>query len=566
MSSDYATKLVRDARLNDVSGQLEVAVSQGANQNTYQQFIATSSSSSNLSFNIQPPSESIVIDRNILLSAKVNFKINIGPNVPVNTNVWQYGQREAFQAFPLNNLFTTATSTINNTSVSVNTQDVLPSLLHLMDEEDLAKYKGMTPYLLDRYQNYSDAINANNNPLAGFKNAGYNQHRLPRGCHPLDALIITRQPNGGGATDNNPVSQNTGDTWVIDVSATFTEPLFLSPFLFHSKYNEAGLLGINAMNFVFNIDAQMRRFWSSGLAKANGVDAIPYTLSLNQANAFTNARIFLNFLTSQQTNLLPARNITPYVDYPRYITSQQNTNVVNAGASSDIVINNIQLNQIPDRFIIVVRKRLSDQGVRDANAFFRINTISCNFNNVSGLLSSAGVTESGGIDIWRMSVANGSKQSWYEFSGQAQVYDQAGGNVKISTCGSVLVIDPSRDLSLPAFLSNGSLGQFQFQMNMHVSNLSNENLAPEVLVITANSGLFATIAGSSQVQTALLNKEMVVDTTTQDGADAISSNEYGRMRGGALSDQIASALKHMPIMAKRHFCGSSRSGGYKDGS
>ena len=310
---------------------------------------------------------------------------------------------------------------------------------------------------------------------------------------------------------------------------------------------------------VFNIDAQMRRFWSSGLAKANGVNAIPYTLSLNQANAFTNARIFLNFLTSQQTNLLPARNICPYVDYPRYITSQQNTNVVNAGASSDIVINNIQMNQICDMFIIVIRKRLSDQGVRDANAFFGINTISVNFNNASGLLSSATPQ-----DLWRMSVANGSKQSWYEFSGQAQVYDQAGGNVKISTCGSV-VIDPSRDLSLPAFLSNGSLGQFQFQMNMNVSNLSNEDLAPEVLVITANSGLFATISGSSQVQTALLNKEMVVDTTTQGGADAISSNEYGRMRGGALSDQIASALKHMPIMAKRHFCGSSRSGGYKDG-
>ena len=120
MSSDYATKLVRDARLNDVSGQLEVAVSQGANQNAYQQFIATSSSSSNLSFNIQPPSESIVIDRNILLSAKVNFQINIGPNVPVNTNVWQDGQREAFQAFPLNNLFTTATSTIGRVSLILN--------------------------------------------------------------------------------------------------------------------------------------------------------------------------------------------------------------------------------------------------------------------------------------------------------------------------------------------------------------------------------------------------------------------------------------------------------------
>ena len=38
--------------------------------------------------------------------------------------------------------------------------------------------------------------------------------------------------------------------------------LFLSPFLFHSKYNEAGLLGFNTTNFVFNVDAQMKRFWS----------------------------------------------------------------------------------------------------------------------------------------------------------------------------------------------------------------------------------------------------------------------------------------------------------------
>ena len=260
----------------------------------------------------------------------------------------------------------------------------------------------MTPYLIDRYQNYSDAVASNNNPLAGFKNASYNQHRLPRGAHPLDLLTITRQPNGGGPTDNNPVSQNVGDSWVIDVSATFTEPLFLSPFLFHSKYNEGGLLGINTMNFVFNVDAQMKRFFSSGLQKTGGGNPIPYTLSLNQANAFTNPRIFLNFLTSQQTNLLPARNIVPYMDYPRYITSQQNTNVIPAGNSADIVINNIQLNQIPDKFVIVVRKRLSDKEARDSNGFFAINTISVNFNNASGLLSSSTPQ-----DLWRMSVANG---------------------------------------------------------------------------------------------------------------------------------------------------------------
>jgi len=115
------------------------------------------------------------------MAARVKFSISIGPNVPVGTNVFMYGQREAIQAFPLNNLFTTSTATINNTSVSVNTQDVLPSLLHLMNEEDLQCYKGMTPTLLDRYQNYSDALNSNNNPLGDWKNSGYSNHLIPRG-------------------------------------------------------------------------------------------------------------------------------------------------------------------------------------------------------------------------------------------------------------------------------------------------------------------------------------------------------------------------------------------------
>ena len=38
------------------------------------------------------------------------------------------------------------------------------------------------------------------------------------------------------------------------------------------------------------------------------------------------------------------------------------------------------------------------------------------------------------------------------------------------------------------------------------------------------------------------------------------------MRGGALSDQIASAMKHRPIVVKKHLCGQSRSGGEPYGS
>ena len=237
MSLDYTTKLVRDERLNDISDKLEVAVQQGAERSNYQVFPTSSSSSSSVSFSVDTPSESTVIDRHILMRSTVNFKINIGPNVAAGVNVWEYGNREAFQAFPLNSLFNTITLGLNNVSVSVNTRDVLLSLLHMMDEEDLAKWGGFTPYLIDRYQLYSDATGSINNPLGVYDRAGLNQHRTPRGVHPLDSVLIVRNP-GGPAEDNNPISQATTDVWEISVSATFTEPLFISPLLFHSKYNE----------------------------------------------------------------------------------------------------------------------------------------------------------------------------------------------------------------------------------------------------------------------------------------------------------------------------------------
>ena len=571
MSADYSLKLVRDSRLNDITDKLEVACAQGAAQNTFQQFPSTSASTSTLTFQVQPPSESVIVDRNVLIQARVKFSINVGSatsqgNVPVGDRVFNYGVGDSFQAFPLNSLFTTTTVTINNTSVSINGQDVVPALLHLMDEEDLQGYKGMTPTLIDKFTNYRDAIVCdNNNPMGGYQLAGYNRHLLPRGCHPLHSLLIERSI-AGVLQDNSPVSTGLDNYWVITIEADFTEPIFLSPFLVHSKYNEAGILGVNNMNFVMNIDSQCRRLWSTAMPNAVAPNpAIPYSLSLDPTTPFSNARLLFNMLTSQSVDLVPARNILPYIDYSRFISASPNLPTIASGASQDITINNLQLNQIPDRLIIFARKRLSDQTPRDANCFFVINSISIQFNVASGLLSSA--TQQ---DLWRLSVASGSKQSWYEFSGRAQYYsanpvvtDVFATQTIYSTTGSILMLNPAEHLSLPEYLSNGSLGQFSFQMRINLTNISNDLISPEVVVITCNSGIFSTIAGSSSVQTALLTKQFVIETATQEGKNAISSNDYMRMRGGALSDQISSAFKHLPLV-KKYLC--DRSGGCVGGA
>jgi hypothetical protein len=49
----------------------------------------------------------------------------------------------------------------------------------------------------------------------------------------------------------------------------------------------------------------------------------------------------------------------------------------------------MEIMQLPDKFIIIARKRLSEQGPQDSSTFMAISKVSINFNNSSGLLSSA---------------------------------------------------------------------------------------------------------------------------------------------------------------------------------
>ena len=71
----------------------------------------------------------------------------------------------------------------------------------------------------------------------------------------------------------------------------------------------------------------------------------------------------------------------------------------------------------------------------------------------------------------------------------------------------MLVINPSLDLSLPAYLSNSSLGQYNFTFNIDVYNQYKTPITPEICVITVNSGIFTTQLGSSVINTGLLTKE-----------------------------------------------------------
>lgn len=543
MSTDFVPKLVKDSRIDQITDVLPYAVYSGAASNTYQRFPAVSSSSSSISFNVQIPSESIVVSRDVLLEANVRFRVEI-TDVPQGSVAFQYGESFCFQAFPLNSLFTTLQATINNTSVSINLKDIKDGLLRMVDTDELGKYQGMTPYLRDKfYQQYNDGKNSSVDVFSGYKNSDYDQEHLPRGCHPLISYNVSHQLAGGG-TDHSVMSTNAADRWVIDIEAQFTEPLFLSPFIFggSSDLNNQGFVGLNSLNIVANVDAGLSRFCSF---KDNG-----YTINISlQNNPFT-ASLLLNFLSTQPTDLVKAKNIVPYMDYPRYLTSTTNLAAIPFGQSQTITCQNIQLSQVPDLFLIFVRPfPITQTTFYQSASFLPITNISVNFNNSSGLLSSC--TRQ---DLWRISRRNGLKSSWIEFSGMSSTLESyALANISANpgrypTTGSMIVLNPALDLSLPSYLSCGSLGQYSFQINVTVENFYRSRLGgiavqPEVVVVCCNSGLFTTISGTSSVYTGILSKQMVLDV--QQSGESVDSSQIERIVGGSLSNRVATSIKGM---------------------
>ncbi len=559
--ADINPVLVKDKRINQITDQVDYGVYSGASQNTFQQFNATTASASNISFNVQVPSENIIVDRNVFISSKVNFTVAMSGstgNVPFNI-----GQNDALQAFPLNKLFTTSSCTINNTNVSTNTADVIDCLLKQISVEDLQKYEGMCPTFPDgAYKLFTDSQSTANGPLNGYKLSSYNNLNTSRGSYPITVNGFWRSA-GGTITKDLTTTANT-DVVYFNCSVNLTEPLIgLSPFLFggDNQYNGQGLVGINSMNFVFNIDSTCKRFWSH----SNWNNAVSgnwtYNVSLGNMSAtttsgavvvgtslpaFQDTNLLFNFLSSQPTDLINSKNVVAISDFPRYILTN-NTSSLNANSTATVTCQNVQLNQIPDRLFIFVRKQLSQQDTRDSATFFPIKNISVNFSNASGLLSSA--TQQ---DLYQMSVANGLNMNWVEWSGYAGSFlantysgTIAVGNFKVPTCGSILVLNPAKDLSLPSYLSNGSIGAFSLQFNITVENNTATTTPIEVVLVSQNSGVFVTQSGSSSIYTGLLTKQMVLDASA---SPALDSGELDRLVGGL---NMSSAMKNVPHSKKK---------------
>ena len=577
MSGDIEKLAVFDSRI--VQTRPKYAVEKGALSLTNAPFNAIAATPSQHTYNIYVPSENVFVDRALEWSSTVyqSFTTAVNAFAQPGEPIVRAGLDFALRSFPLNALCSTMTATINDTTSVINTQDVLNEVLRMTDYKK-NRLQRTCPTYLDKYASYNDAFGANNNPLAGYENQT-DVAETPNGAFydlvftaadgtPLTTFvdgtrfvagvrvpgaapqpIVVGQPDQYVVAAGVPVFDGVSlGPYSIFIRWRSTEKLVLSPFVFSDVHEwDTGLFGINNIQLIMNLRDSTRTIRST-VRGGRTLSAIGYNAGVAGGSVFQNSVVNVQFLTPSLDVPLPPKSVVPYMEFPRYIT-QYNQQPIQPGQTAQIQSQTITLPQIPDLFLIYVKPSAVPTST-DADYYLPVataadgvrNPLTINFDNFSGLLSSQTAEQ-----LYGMSIKNGLEMDWNQWAGIGHSQVPSGyplssvgvGSGRVPLTGGLLVLKPSQDITLQTGQAPSLVGNFTFQFNLSVKNTTAVAQSPSLYVITANSGFFESIRGSSRIIKGVLSEQDIISAPL---APMGTRDQLDRMVGAGMFGRLANVL------------------------
>jgi len=494
------------------------AVYDGGSQSTWQKFPSTSWSQSNINFNINLPSMRTCVDRRIYLSAELT--VTIAPDADPTANVVGT-DTDAFRAYPLNSIIETMSCQIQNNNVSVSASDVYPYLLRYHNNSKLRdSYMSLSPHEMDQSQEYNELLGSIRNPLGSVYDSALGSP-VGRGGFPYISFA-----NSTGVTGSKAV-----------IKAQITENVLVSPFIYTEE--DTGIMGINQMNFVFNLKADLSRAWS----RINSI--VPATVSVQISAA---PILYMRFITVKQLAQIPRTLVYNYSNIDKYNVDETTTYA--AGSPSfPIVSQNIQFNSVPEMIYVFVRRTNSTSTAFTTDTFAAIDNISVEYNNVSGIFSNASPEE-----LYMMSVSNGVNIPYEQWRGVNRTITGgsggSGGTSKlISGIGSIIAINPAKDIGFNDSVTNGVKNKSTFQITVTARNLSTTTgLKPSLYVIAISSGAMVINDNNVTLYQGILSENDVLLAGQQEGIPADELN--GQKFGGSFLSEFGKMAKFLGKFVK----------------
>jgi len=468
----------------------------GGSTVSYKEVMSTSYSNSQISFTCNPPSPSVIIDRQVLMKLPVRITLNGTPTLGTRLIQSPYN---AFRAMPLHSIISNLQLTLNNTKMTIESSEVVHEFQCFYDDEKDLENFSLTPAYPDQSQEYIELANlTNRNPLAQFgeKNSG-----APfRGAFPYTAI-------------SNPVDGTTAY-----VEATICEPLMISPLLFGGMSGK-GLIGVQNMSVQLNLDANLSRMWS--LSSGSGSTITSITVSITSQPS-----LLFKYINPSPTMVLPKAVEYELQNVETYVSELGS--LIAPGASYLMNSSNIQLNVVPSHLLVYSKMRRGDRSYETTDSWQSIESIDLSFANVNGILSGADKRQ-----LYNISKDNGIKKSWQEWCGEAMYVESGSSSVAKHSVGSVLCLKFGKDIALnDPSVCTGTPGTFNLSCRVNLKNQNpSRSISPALYVVPVYAGVLTIKENQGIQQLSVLSQNDVLnaaDKADEEGAvdDALEGGRF----------------------------------------
>jgi len=460
--------------LNEAPG---YAILDGPDVTTYAKFPTSNASDSAITWQINVPTPSTIIDRKIYIGIPIQVTGTVAAAIPLAAPSL-IGFTEGLRSYAPYSAIENIQITLNQCNITLSPSDIIPCLMWYgtQNNEEAGVFSTMPTY-----PDPGLAMLGAKNPFNSY--SASRNREVTRG--ELNPVFLANALNA------------------VQFQATYLLyfPLILSPFIF-GNMEEPGF--IHVRSFLLTLQwGDLNKIWEK-----------PNALPMNAQNPYINFTV-----TTQNVQNIPANTpfssptvflkfLTPHADYPikdayeysfyqpiKYIKTTGNI----AGVQTNLSTDSYTFPMFPERIYIWLMFSKSIRDYTYPDLYCAITKCVINFNNVAGVLSSA--TQ---YDLYLMSQDNGLQMTWSQFQGSAF---SANNQTITTTCGSIICIRPGKDIGLTKGCAPGVIQQVSFQATLDIITPTINALPYDILIVPILPGKFSLSQEGAKTELGIVSVE-----------------------------------------------------------
>lgn len=422
---------------------------------------------------------------------------------------WSLGNPNGcLRQLPFQSCLMSSSITLGSQTLTQSVKSTLKPALRLFEDDCIAKCWTGFPSMADKYGRPSDYLvhGLAKHPATPW---GSNSYGNTRGSQ----LFYTN------------VDNTTPNTTIVDVA--FREALICAPWGTPcSRYTSKGLLGSTQTKYVFTLDGSLltNMWWQA--ADIEPFDSI--TVTWLEAPKLH----YLEFTPNEETvplNPTGAGYKWAFNKFNNYVANQRTIAAatgtypnITPGTITNYVSPSVQIQGLPDLFMVFVRLVENDRVYTEADFFLMIDRLSMNLGNRSAFLA---------------------EFDFDQLVNMSQKYIKAD-YTEMKKLGGFIVAFTLSDLGVPPDMLPGASDCTNMQVTVDVQNLQTRALNVQLEVMTIQNAILTSLGGGRYTEDQYLLDRKDVGEVNMDARDDAESAAVSNAEGGNIFDSAKRWIKH----------------------